>query len=144
MGFGGPAGFGGPMGLGGFGPTFGWGGFGYGWGGPMAPTWYGGPGVPSDDEIRDMIYDALDADPIIPYDADITVDVSGGVVTLRGTVPNKRVKHAAGDDAWWVPGVWDINNELQIVGRRERAAGEGRPAQAQAGGRATTGGRGGR
>ena len=75
-------------------------------------------GVPSDEQIREMIYDAIDADPVVPYDADINVEVTGGVVTLTGTVPNKRVKHAVGDDAWWVPGVWDVNNNLQITGRR--------------------------
>ncbi|HEY8476382.1 MAG TPA: BON domain-containing protein [Chloroflexota bacterium] len=93
---------------------------------PTVPT-YTTAGVPSDTEIRDMVFDALDADPIIPFDADITVEVTGGVVTLHGTVPSKRVKHAAGDDAWWVPGVIDVYNNLEIVGRRERVE---RPAEA--------------
>ncbi|HEY8477426.1 MAG TPA: BON domain-containing protein, partial [Chloroflexota bacterium] len=56
------------------------------------------------------------------------VEVDSGVVTLTGTVPNKRVKAAAGDDAWWVPGVVDVRNELQVTGRhryrREEAAEE--------------------
>ena len=65
-----------------------------------------------------MIYDALDADPLVPYDADIDVAVDSGEVTLTGTVPNKRVKHSIGDNAWWVPGVTDVHNHLAIGGRR--------------------------
>ncbi len=95
------------------------------WGGTF-PRRYPGlgwayPPAPSDEQVREMIYDAIDADPVIPYDSDIKVDVTAGVVTLTGTVPNKRVKHATGDDAWWVPGIWDVNNNLQIVGRRKAA-----------------------
>ena len=137
----------GPMGPGmggGFGPGFSpWMGGGYGYGGyggfggwgPGGPTWGGTYGyfgtTPSDEEIRNMIYDSLDADPTIPYDSDINVDVTGGLVTLTGTVPSKRIKHAAGDDAWWVPGVIDINNQLSISGRRGR--GEGQPGTGQTG-----------
>ncbi|MGQ9674831.1 MAG: BON domain-containing protein [Chloroflexota bacterium] len=85
-------------------------------------TAYGGPGIASDDQIKDMVLTALDADPRIPFDSDISVDVTGGIVTLSGTVPNKRIKHAAGDDAWWIPDVVDINNELQVTGRRRGMA----------------------
>lgn len=137
----GPMGFGGQMGYGwgvGYGPGIppwmgapaygqfgGWGvGVGPTWGGTYAPPAYFGT-APSDEEIANMIYDALDADPIIPYDSDINVDVTAGVVTLTGTVPSKRIKHAAGDDAWWVPGVIDINNQLTISGRRGRGEGQG-------------------
>jgi hypothetical protein len=75
-------------------------------------------GLPTDDEIAEMVYDAIDADPIIPYDADINVDVDAGTVTVTGTVPSKQVKHAVGDDAWWIPGVDDIRNDLQVATRR--------------------------
>jgi len=133
----------------GVGPWYGYGmgpWYGYGPGpglgvGPAVPTMAGtypspytftGFGVPSDDQIADLIYDSIDADPAIPADADINVDVTGGVVTLTGTVPSKRAKHAAGDDAWWVPGVWDINNNLKVQGRRARrqtAQGGGHPGR---------------
>ena len=83
---------------------------------------YGGGGIASDDDIKDMVLTSFDADPRIPYDSDITVDVTGGIVTLTGTVPNKRIKHAAGDDAWWIPDVVDVNNELEVLGRRESAS----------------------
>lgn len=97
-----------------------------------APPVWTSQGCPTDEQVLSMIYDALDADPAIPYDSDIDVDVTGGVVTLTGTVPNKRIKHFVGDDAWWVPGVWDINNNLEIVPRVRRAEATGgqRPMQA--------------
>ncbi len=99
------------------------------WGGTF-PRRYPGlgwayPPTPSDEQIAEMIYDAIDADPVIPFDSDINVKVAAGGVTLSGTVPNKRIKHAAGDDAWWIPGVWDVNNNLQIVGRRKAAGAPG-------------------
>lgn len=88
------------------------------WGGAYSPQFIA-TGLPTDEEIEEMIYDALDADPMIPYDADISVAVDTGVVTLTGTVANKRTKHAAGDDVWWVPGVVDVNNEVAVTGRRK-------------------------
>lgn len=87
------------------------------WGGTYSSQ-YAGTGLPTDEEIVEMVYDSIDADPLIPYDADIDVLVDSGEVTLVGTVPNKRVKHAAGDDAWWIPGVTDVHNDLQVGGRR--------------------------
>src|SRR3990172_1413996 len=102
------------MGQGTMAPSYGPGMMGPGFGGPT--TWAGtypsvppyGPGYygrgfeswPADDQIRDMIFDAIDADPVVPYESDINVEVTGGVVTLTGTVPSKRIKHALGDDAW--------------------------------------------
>lgn len=65
-----------------------------------------------------MIYDALDADPLIPYDSNIDVTIEAGTVYLRGEAPGKRIKHAAGDDAWWIPGVVDVHNEIKVVLRR--------------------------
>jgi len=125
-------------GVAGYGPQFGqgwmpggYGGLGFGpgysaaWGLGGLRTWggtfssqYTGTGLPTDEEITEMVFDAIDADPLVPYDADIDVVVDSGEVTLTGTVPNKRIKHAAGEDAWWVPGVTDVHNNLTIGGRR--------------------------
>ncbi|MBI4319426.1 MAG: BON domain-containing protein [Chloroflexi bacterium] len=102
------------------------------WGGTYSPQ-YIATGLPTDEEITEMVYDAIDGDPLIPYDADIDVEVDAGAVTLSGAVPNKDMKHAAGDDVWWVPGVTDVENNLMVTGRR-RAKGaprevEGAPAK---------------
>ncbi len=156
MGFGMPgAGFGAPgMGFGGPGSGYGFGmqpGFGFnpwftGWLSPTAMGWglggvrrWGGTytpqflmtGLPTDDEIVEMVYDSIDADPIIPFDADINVESDAGEVTLTGTVATKEIKHAAGDDAWWIPGVDDVHNELQVTRKRptptpQPTGGEGR------------------
>ena len=110
----------------------------FSWDGTL-PTFGMGYGPPTyvprnDTEIKDFVERAIDSDPMVPPDADISVQVQNGVVTLTGTVPNKRIKHAAGDDAWWVPPVRDVHNEIQIVSRRERAAGaeEAPPTRARA------------
>ncbi|MBI2939206.1 MAG: BON domain-containing protein [Chloroflexi bacterium] len=146
---GGWAGFGGGFGpMGGYAPFFagmptpgffptGWGfGGAPGWMGTFAPGWAGfaptfaGPrGGASDEQLKEMIFETIDADPAIPYDTDINVEVTGGIVTLTGTVPNKRVKHAVGDDTWWLPDVIDVNNQLEVVSRRARPREEGEAAR---------------
>ena len=117
-----PQAFGNPYGFGGgFAPTpvdLGWGLGGLRrWGGTYSPQFVM-TGLPTDDETVEMIYDAIDADPVIPFDADIDVDCDAGTITLTGTVMSKEIKHAAGDDAWWIPGVDDVHNDLQVVSRR--------------------------
>jgi len=77
-------------------------------------------GQAGDAEIKDFVERSLDRDPEVPAHADIGVDVKNGVVTLTGTVPNKRIKHAVGDDAWWIPQVLDVHNELNVERRRPR------------------------
>jgi len=125
------------MGPGMFNPA--WGGwFGYGpgsYGQSQMPQWQGygtfpsggagfGPGFGgapmNDQDLRYVVENALDSDPSVPAGAVITVDVQEGVVTLTGTVPNKRIKHAAGDDAWYIPQVTDVHNEINVAPRRER------------------------
>ncbi|HEX5414360.1 MAG TPA: BON domain-containing protein [Chloroflexota bacterium] len=105
-------------------PTFqpgpmqmGWGlGGGRRWGGTYTPQ-YLTTGLPTDSEIVEMVYDSIDNDPLIPFDADINVDSDAGTVTLTGTVMTKQIKHAAGDDSWWIPGVNDVCNELNVERR---------------------------
>ena len=87
-----------------------------GYGPGYAPAYYGG--LPTDSEIEEMIYDSIDADPLIPFDANVDIGVEAGTVYLRGEVPSKRIKHAAGDDAWWIPGVIDLHNEIKVTARR--------------------------
>ena len=52
-----------------------------------------------------------------PYtrDHDLKVDVEQGVVILQGKVASARSKRAAGDDAWDIPGVSDVSNQLVVV-----------------------------
>jgi hypothetical protein len=109
-----------PWSWGGFGGFGGYGTFPYSAGFGFPAYGYGWPAA-NDDEIRYFVEQSLNNDPSIPPHVNIGVDVHNGVVTLTGTVPNKRIKHAAGDDAWWIPQVLDVHNEINVVSRRERA-----------------------
>lgn len=75
----------------------------------------------SDERITDDINDRLtwhgELDP-----TDIQVDVNDGIVTLTGTVDDRRQKRMAEDMAESVSGVEDVNNQLKI---RNRSWGRG-------------------
>jgi osmotically-inducible protein OsmY len=76
--------------------------------------------LPTDEDITNMVLTNIDNDPLIPWDVNLNVRADAGEVFLEGTVPNKRIKHAAGDDAWWVPGVIDVHNMIKVAKREER------------------------
>jgi osmotically-inducible protein OsmY len=54
------------------------------------------------------------ADPRVPA-TDINVDCRDRRITLFGIVPEEGARRAAADDAWAVPGVRQVRNELQVV-----------------------------
>ncbi|MFW9962671.1 MAG: BON domain-containing protein [Candidatus Sifarchaeia archaeon] len=62
-----------------------------------------------DEQIKKAVVDMLYWDSRVDA-SDIHVEVTDGVVTLRGTVPSYGVKEAALFDAWKVPGVKKVNN----------------------------------
>lgn len=99
-------------------PGFGWGHPGPTYGGTYTGYLTGQYGMASDDQIRDMVYDSIDADPTVPSNVEVSIDVRDGIVTLSGTVPSKRVKHALGDAAWWIPSVVDVNNAIKVAPRK--------------------------
>jgi len=74
---------------------------------PLGPT--------SDQEIEDFISDALD---LLPGSSDIEVRCDGGRATLTGQVSHKRLKRDAGELAWTIPSVNDVQNNVTIVQRR--------------------------
>lgn len=80
-------------------------------------------GPVSDLEIEDFICDALD---LLPGSTEIEVRCEGGRATLTGTVPHKRLKRDAGEVAWAIPNVNDVQNNVTIAARRRsRPAREG-------------------
>ena len=82
---------------------------------PLGPT--------SDQEVEDFISDALD---LLPGSGDIDVRCEGGRATLTGQVSHKRLKRDAGEIAWAIPSVNDVQNNVTIVQRRRsRPAREG-------------------
>jgi hyperosmotically inducible protein len=68
-----------------------------------------------DDDIEKAVADRLKQDEPLK-EADIKVRSDNGVVTLRGKVPDARVKTRAADVARRVPGVKTVRNELESKG----------------------------
>ena len=71
------------------------------------------PGIKSDEDIKRSVEDSLFWDTWVDS-SKVKVEVENGVVTLTGTVRSIVEKRAAGDDAWDVPGVIDVVNEICI------------------------------
>lgn len=74
---------------------------------PQGPT--------NDQEIEDFLCDALD---LLPGANDVEVRCEGGRAVLTGSVPHKRLKRDAGEIAWSLPGVSDVQNNVTIAQRR--------------------------
>lgn len=70
--------------------------------------------APTDSEITANVKNALLWNPYIDSEK-INVSVTGGTVTLSGTVDAYWKKFQAEDDAYWVIGVLDIINEIAVV-----------------------------
>jgi len=70
--------------------------------------------IRGDVDVRRDVLDALRNDVRIDA-ANVTVDVVGGVVYLRGTVPSYYQKQTATEDANRIKGVVDVVNELRVA-----------------------------
>jgi hypothetical protein len=67
----------------------------------------------SDERIREDVSERL----MSAYDIDsseVTISVQDGKVTLEGTVPDRRMKHAIEDIADGCAGVQDIDNRVRV------------------------------
>jgi osmotically-inducible protein OsmY len=69
----------------------------------------------ADAEIQHDVVDALRHDAYVDA-SQIYVATTEGVVTLTGTVHTVYQKRLAGNDAWGVPGVMGLHNDLVITG----------------------------
>lgn len=67
----------------------------------------------SDERIREMVSETLEDHDAIDA-TDIEVNVSGGEVTLTGTVPNRHMKRLSEDVIEFLPGVRDVTNSLKV------------------------------
>ena len=72
-----------------------------------------------DAELKTDVEDALFYDTWVDAEA-ITVEVSNGVVTLRGELPAFDEIRYATDDAWDVDGVRGVRSELRVNSARRR------------------------
>lgn len=87
--------------------------------------------VRSDDRIVDDIIGRLTDDDRIDA-SEILVMVEGGVVTLTGNVPERRMKHRAEDLVADASGVRDVENRIRVD---DGSASAGRPGEAIRSGR---------
>lgn len=76
--------------------------------------------VRSDERLKEIVCERLYEDPRIDA-SDVTVDVTGGVVTLSGEVDSRRTKHLLEDLVDDCRGVQSIDNRLRIPGQRSDA-----------------------
>lgn len=67
----------------------------------------------NDDELADAVRLALEKDPFINA-TKMQVRSKDGVVTLKGLVPNQTMQQMAEHDAWYVFGVRDVVNKVQV------------------------------
>jgi osmotically-inducible protein OsmY len=88
----------------------------------------------SDERIRDDVNDRLTDDPYVDA-SEIEVTVSGGEVTLSGTVDSRHAKRRAEDIADDVSGVTHVQNNLRV--RQGGTSGYGSTAGTGAAGTAT-------
>ncbi|HEX6421331.1 MAG TPA: BON domain-containing protein [Acidimicrobiales bacterium] len=72
--------------------------------------------APTDREMKSALVGRL-RENLYTQDARIRVEVGNRVVVLRGAVPTAMAKRVAGEDAWNVPGVLDVSNQLTVRGR---------------------------
>jgi hypothetical protein len=78
---------------------------------PLGPKGY----TRSDERVREDISERL----MQAYDVDsseVTVQVSGGKVSLEGTVPTREMKHAIEDIADSAAGVKEVDNRIRVAG----------------------------
>jgi osmotically-inducible protein OsmY len=66
------------------------------------------------DKVEEAVRVALEKDPFFDA-AQIRVGVLGTVVRLTGTLASKEQRHMAESDAWYVFGVDDVINEIEVM-----------------------------
>jgi osmotically-inducible protein OsmY len=68
---------------------------------------------PLPDEIKRLVKGALERNALIDADQ-VEVEVQGGEVTLRGTVPSFVERSEAERVAWEMPGITHVQNEIRV------------------------------
>ncbi len=94
----------------------------------------------SDERIAEDLNERLTDDHHIDA-SELQVSVSGGVVTLSGTVEQRWMKHRAEDLAESCSGVNDVRNEIRVQssGKSQESASQGYGASERAGSRSSRG-----
>jgi osmotically-inducible protein OsmY len=71
------------------------------------------PQEDNDDELTDAVRLVLEKDPFVNA-TKVTVRANDSIVTLTGVVPNDTTKLMAERDAWYVLGVGEVVDQLQV------------------------------
>lgn len=66
-----------------------------------------------DDEITDAVRTALEAEPLLDA-AQVGVRTAEGRVALSGTLPSEEQRRLAERDAWYVLGVREVDNRIEV------------------------------
>lgn len=69
--------------------------------------------IMTDGEIMDHLSSAITEEPVLNIET-VKADVVDGVVDIEGTVGSLTHKRLAGVLAWWVPGVKEVINSLEV------------------------------
>jgi len=82
------------------------------------------PEAINDGEITDALRLVLEKDPLMPHADDLGISVRHNVVTLSGIVATEEERRLAEYDAWYLVGVRDVVNRLEVrrtAGRSRRS-----------------------
>jgi len=72
------------------------------------------PEADNDGELADALRLVLEKDPLIPHADDLGIGVRRGAVTLSGVVTTEEERRQVEYDAWYVVGVRDVVNQLEV------------------------------
>lgn len=71
------------------------------------------PEADHDDEITDVVRMVLEKDPLV-HASQLRVGTAGGIVEFHGLLASDEERHLATLDAWYVPGVWDVVDRIEV------------------------------
>lgn len=71
------------------------------------------PQADHDNEITDVVRMVLEKDSLV-HATQLLVGTAAGVVEIRGLVASEPERDLAVRDAWYVPGVWDVVDHIEV------------------------------
>ncbi len=71
------------------------------------------PQEDNDNQITDVVRMVLEKDPLVRA-AQLRVGTAAAVVEMRGLVASEEERELALRDAWYVPGVWDVVDHIEV------------------------------
>ena len=66
-----------------------------------------------DNDVTDVVRMVFEKDPLV-HAAQLNVGTAGGVVELRGLVKSEEERRLAVFDTWYVPGVWEVVDHIEV------------------------------